>query len=264
MYESALGVPPMTAIGNMFTDAEIAGVLTYVRNSWGNDSSAISPEEVERVRAATKGRRRFYSPEELIEMHPFPEGSRPPLVEDESQNHKLEQDLLAESLTTLVSDAWKQGDATNGAKIFYQEKTACGNCHDAKSDFQLGPKLTVSRKQATEEFLLESILKPSESILKGFQSVTVITDEGAVLSGYLVDRNDEKLTLSIAAQKGKLVDVAIDSIDEMVESKLSTMPAGLARSLKDRAEFLDLVRFVLEINRGGEAKLRQLKRKAKL
>lgn len=262
VFESSLGVPPMTAIGNMFTDAEIAGVLTYVRNSWGNDASAISPEDVERVRAATKGRRRFYSPDELIELHPFPEGSRPPLVEDESQNHKLEQDLLAESLANLVSDAWKQGDATNGAKIFYQEKTACGSCHDARTDFQLGPELTVVRKQATEEFLIESILKPSESILKGFQSVTVITDEGAVLSGYLVNRNDEKLTLSIAAQKGKLVDVDVDSIDEMVESKLSTMPAGLARSLQDRADFLDLVRFVLEINRGGETKLRQLKKKA--
>ena len=252
----------MTAIGNMFTDAEIAGVLTYVRNSWGNDASAISPEEVKRVRAAPSARRRFYSPEELIEMHPFPEGSRPPLEAEEPANEKLEKQLLGETLANLVSDAWKQGDATNGAKLFYRERTACASCHDARTDFQLGPKLTVSRKQATEEFLIESILNPSKEILKGFQSVTVITDQGSVLSGYLVERTDEKLTLSIAAQKGKLVDVAADEVDEIVESKQSTMPAGLVKSFKNRAEFLDLARFVLEINRGGAAKLRQLKKKA--
>jgi len=33
------------------TDDEIAGVLTYVRNSFGNQAEAISPEEVAEVRA---------------------------------------------------------------------------------------------------------------------------------------------------------------------------------------------------------------------
>jgi putative heme-binding domain-containing protein len=262
VFETTRGVPPMTAIGNFFTDAEVAAVLSYVRNSWGNDASAITEEHVKRIRAETKGRRRFYTPEELIEMHPFEEGSRPPLVAEEPANEKLEQELLAESLAQLVSDAWKQGDATRGAKVFYREKTACATCHDAKADFQLGPKLIVPREQATDEFLIQSILKPSESILKGFQSVTVITDEGAVVSGYLVEKTDEKITLSMVAQKGKRQEIAVAEIDEMVESPLSTMPAGLTKSFKDRGEFLDLARFVLEINHGGAAKLRELRKKA--
>lgn len=262
IFETTRGVPPMTAIGNFFTDAEVAAVLTYVRNSWGNDASEISEDHVKRIRAETKARRRFYSPEELIEMHPFPEGSRPPLIKEEPANEKLEQELLAESLAELVRDTKQQGDAVRGAKVFYREKTACATCHDAVTDFQLGPKLTAKRDQATEEFLLQSILKPSESILKGFQSVTVITDEGAVMSGYLVDKTEEKITLSIVAQKGKRVDIPVDSIDEMVESKISTMPAGLAKSLKSRGEFLDLARFVLEVNQGGTATLRQLRKKA--
>jgi len=252
----------MTAIGNFFTDAEVAAVLTYVRNSWGNDAGAITPEHVQRIREATKSRRRFYSPEDLIEMHPFPEGSRPPLVDDEPTNIKLEQELLAESLVDLVRDAQQQGDATRGAKLFYREKTACATCHDAKTDFQLGPQLTISRENVTDEFLIESILKPSESILKGFQSVTVITDSGSVVSGYLVEKTDERITLSIMAQKGKRQDIAVDEIDEIVESKVSTMPAGLVKSFQNRGEFLDLARFILEVNRGGTARLRQLKRKA--
>jgi hypothetical protein len=42
------------------------------------------------------------------------------------------------------------------------------------------------------------------------------------------------------------------------------MPAGLARALDNREDFLDLARFVLEINKGGLKRLNQIKRKAKL
>jgi len=66
------GQVPMTAVGAMFDDAQIASVLTYVRNSWGNSAPLITPDEVKRVRAATKERKLFYSPEDLLKEHPFP------------------------------------------------------------------------------------------------------------------------------------------------------------------------------------------------
>lgn len=64
------GLVPMTPFGGMLKDDEIAAVLTYVRNSFGNKASPISAEQVKRVRDATKGRVGFYSPEELLKMHP--------------------------------------------------------------------------------------------------------------------------------------------------------------------------------------------------
>ena len=36
-YDPAQGVPPMTAFGPMLNDEELAGVLTYVRNAWGDE-----------------------------------------------------------------------------------------------------------------------------------------------------------------------------------------------------------------------------------
>jgi cytochrome c oxidase cbb3-type subunit 2 len=45
------GIPP-----GSLTDEQIANVLTYIRNEWGNSASAISPEEVASVRASLKGR----------------------------------------------------------------------------------------------------------------------------------------------------------------------------------------------------------------
>ena len=264
VFDPSQGVPPMTAVGSMFNDEEVAAVLTYVRNSWGNDASEIRPDEVKRIRAETKARRRFYDPEELLEMHPFPEGSRPALVEEDAPNKVLEDKLLTESLADHVRDAMQKGSATNGAKIFYREKTACASCHDAKTDYQLGPMLTESREGVTDEFLLKSILKPSAEILKGYQSVNVFTEEGSVVSGLLVEQTDEKITLSIVAEKGKRREILMDDVDEIVPSKVSTMPVGLVGTLENRGEFLDLARFVLEINKGGVKTLKVLKRAAKV
>ncbi|MBT3635574.1 MAG: cytochrome c [Opitutae bacterium] len=47
----APGIP----LGSL-TDQQIADVLTFVRNSWGNSASAVSPSEVSEVRASIKDR----------------------------------------------------------------------------------------------------------------------------------------------------------------------------------------------------------------
>jgi mono/diheme cytochrome c family protein/glucose/arabinose dehydrogenase len=65
------GQVPMTPFGGMLNDEEIASVLTYVRNSFGNNAPAVAPGKVKQVRAATKAKTGFYSPEELLKVHPF-------------------------------------------------------------------------------------------------------------------------------------------------------------------------------------------------
>lgn len=72
-YDPAKGVPPMTAFGSLLKDEEIAGVLTYVRNAWGNMAPAVQPETVKQVRKATsdRGPGMFFKPEDLLEAHPI-------------------------------------------------------------------------------------------------------------------------------------------------------------------------------------------------
>ena len=65
------GQVPMTPFGGLLKDEDMAAVLTFVRNSFGNRASAISPEQVKAVREATQGRTGFYSPEELLKEHPL-------------------------------------------------------------------------------------------------------------------------------------------------------------------------------------------------
>lgn len=54
-------MPPMRQL----SDEQIAAILTFVRRSWGNEASAISPGEVEEVRGRTASRRRPWTEEEL-------------------------------------------------------------------------------------------------------------------------------------------------------------------------------------------------------
>jgi len=43
--------PGMPSFGWRLTDEQVANILTYVRNNWGNQAPAISPETVKRIRS---------------------------------------------------------------------------------------------------------------------------------------------------------------------------------------------------------------------
>jgi mono/diheme cytochrome c family protein len=55
----------MAPLGARLSDAQVAGVLTYVRKSWGNAGTAVSETEVARVRAVVADRGRAWTVEEL-------------------------------------------------------------------------------------------------------------------------------------------------------------------------------------------------------
>ncbi len=65
------GQVPMTPFGGMLDDQEVADVLTYIRNHYGNKSSAITPEQVKKVREETKDHAGFYMMDKLLEEHPL-------------------------------------------------------------------------------------------------------------------------------------------------------------------------------------------------
>ena len=65
------GQVPMTPFEGLLKDEEVAAVLTYVRNSFGNKGSAISPDLVKKVRSEVQKKTGFYSPEELLKQHPI-------------------------------------------------------------------------------------------------------------------------------------------------------------------------------------------------
>ena len=70
-YGPEKGTPPMMGFGPLLTDEELAAVLSYVHQSFGNDLPIVKPDEVAKVREATKDRAIFYTVEEILKDHPL-------------------------------------------------------------------------------------------------------------------------------------------------------------------------------------------------
>ena len=66
--EGPIGLMP--PVGQIFTDEQIAAVLTYVRREWGQAGAAVDPAAVGGVRAATKDRARPWTDAELTALMP--------------------------------------------------------------------------------------------------------------------------------------------------------------------------------------------------
>lgn len=50
------------------TDEQLAGILTYIRQSWDNEAAPIAPEEVQQIREKSSDRRTTWTPDELREI----------------------------------------------------------------------------------------------------------------------------------------------------------------------------------------------------
>jgi mono/diheme cytochrome c family protein len=51
---------------DLMSDADIAGVATYIRSTWGNKAPPVTPEQVKAMRDATASRTTAWSPSELL------------------------------------------------------------------------------------------------------------------------------------------------------------------------------------------------------
>ena len=56
----------MPAFGTKYTDEQIAALLTYVRQAWGNAAPAVPPESVTATRTATRSRTAAWTASELL------------------------------------------------------------------------------------------------------------------------------------------------------------------------------------------------------
>ena len=251
-YEPARGVPPMTAFRNLLNDEELAAVLTFVRNSWGNQASAIVPAMVKQVRAETSGQTTFWKPDDLLAEHPLePEllAASAASSDEVFANMELEKALLATSPSELATAALASGDTNRGKNVFLKSAAACATCHmPPAGGVQLGPKLDELKTVLTPEQLVESVLYPSRLIDKAYRQVTVITNDGRQQTGLRVSETDDEIVLRNLAQSTPMTFRKAD-IDEVFESPVSLMPEHLVRQLKDRQEFNDLMRYVLEVRK---------------
>lgn len=183
-----------------------------------------------------------------------------------SEAQSLDEELRQTPVGELVQAARSSGDAARGAVVFFQPYMACAKCHIAgKAGPQsLGPDLTAVGSQVTDEALVESVLLPSKVIRQGYQTVTAVTAEGQTVTGLLADQTPEQLVVRDVTRGGEATTFAKSELDDWKLNDASIMPAGQANSLHSRQQFLDLIRYLIEIRDGGAVRALQLQPPASL
>jgi putative heme-binding domain-containing protein len=146
--------------------------------------------------------------------------------------------LIEESLARIP-----KADVRKGQEVFSSTRALCSSCHAVGFlGARIGPDLTRINKIRNERDLLESILFPSASFVRGFEPTVIATTDGRVLSGTVKEENAQEVTLQIDAQK--TVRVRVGEIDARKPGTVSIMPAGLEKQLTSE-ELADLVAFLM-------------------
>jgi putative membrane-bound dehydrogenase-like protein len=134
------------------------------------------------------------------------------------------------------------GDVRRGQAVFNSPKAACSSCHAVGyMGGNVGPDLTRIGQIRSERDLLEAIVFPSASFVRGYEPVVATTRDGRIYNGVL--RKDAPDEVVLATGANQEVRLARADIDDMQPSKVSIMPAGLDQQLTPR-ELADLVAFL--------------------
>ena len=65
---TGLSMPAFGSSPPLDNDENLAAVLTYIRQAWGNKAPPVTPEQVKAVRAETASRTTPWTPEELLKL----------------------------------------------------------------------------------------------------------------------------------------------------------------------------------------------------
>jgi putative heme-binding domain-containing protein len=153
-------------------------------------------------------------------------------VDDAAQRNRLME----------LADVWKAGDAARGRAVFFGKTAACAACH-AVGGFgeKIGPDLSKIGQIRTETDLLEAVLFPSNSIVRGYESFMVHLTDGKSYTGVI--RRETADTLYLVTPERTEVRVARKKIESLEPSRVSIMPAGLDAQLS-REDLGDLITFL--------------------
>ena len=167
---------------------------------------------------------------------------------------QMNQALTPEAMQTLVTKVQTQGDPARGELVFRRQQLLCFSCHAiGDAGGLLGPNIVSLGSAAPVDYIIESILEPSKKIKEGYNMTMVNMKDGQVMAGMIAQDGTDELVLRDAANQ--LHKLAKANIAQRTTSPVSMMPPGLTSSLRED-EFVDLVRFLSELGKEGDYKIK--------
>ncbi len=161
-------------------------------------------------------------------------------VPEPQRRKRLGPNIAPETILSLA------GDLARGKLIYFSDNGRCKACHDfndaAKS---LGPALAeINKKYPQRGEMLQHILQPSAKIEDKFAAYSVLTTQGHILTGLLLEKTEKAIVLK--TPENKVVTIPSADIDDMQRSPKSMMPEQILSDLtaQEAADLLEYVRSI--------------------
>lgn len=142
-----------------------------------------------------------------------------------------------------------KGDAARGEMVFRRSSLQCATCHAIGGvGGKVGPDMTSLGASAPVDYIIESMFDPDAKIKENYHSVTVLTDDGQIISGIEFGSTDDEMVLRDASNK--LIRIPQAEVEQVKPGK-SLMPAALLDRVSQQDQ-LDLIRFMTKLGKPGD------------
>jgi putative heme-binding domain-containing protein len=157
---------------------------------------------------------------------------------------RLEPDLdKMKARLTELTPVLKEGEALRGRLVFFGRTAACSTCHTVQSQGgQVGPDLSKIGTVRSGADLLESVVFPSLSFVRGYEPYMVSSKSGKVYPTGLLKRQTADAIYLVTGDRAE-VRVPRSDIEVIEPGKVSIMPQGLDTQLSGQ-ELADLLAFL--------------------
>lgn len=142
------------------------------------------------------------------------------------RNSPAERRAKIEKMKNELNADWLvKADLAAGRALY---KKTCSQCHRLYGDGEkIGPDLTGAQRSSLD-YLLENVLDPSAVVGKDYRMSVILTEDGRVLNGLIVSRNEKTLTVQTQNARENL---SMESVEQIKETDLSPMPDGLLTNM---------------------------------
>lgn len=124
-----------------------------------------------------------------------------------------------------------EGNVERGSDLFFKAAgVQCRNCHRVRGQgSEVGPDLDQIGRKYDQAQILASILEPSKNIDAKYLQYHCETSDGRIVSGLLVEKNDNFITLRDA--KAQVLMIPAGEVESLTAQSKSMMPDLLLRDL---------------------------------
>ncbi len=140
----------------------------------------------------------------------------------------------------LTGSSASRGNMEKGKQLYVKH---CATCHTLFSEGgQVGPNLT-GYERSNLDFMLLAVVDPSAGIREEFIQFQIVTEDGRILTGLIVDQTPT--TVTIRGANNQSTTIPREQIEILQGMTSSIMPEGLLKDLSDD-EIVSLFQYTMQ------------------